>query len=64
MAQGPKFIQITATQRADGSPILYALDEGGRVWWLSPDEKEWRPVSEARAATAEAEPRYPPTMRT
>jgi hypothetical protein len=43
MQQASKFIQITATQRADGSPVLYALDEAGRVWWLSSDEQEWRP---------------------
>ena len=64
MAQVPKFVQIAATQRADGSPVLYALDEAGRVWWLSPDEQEWRPVSDARTATAEEPSPYPPKRRT
>jgi hypothetical protein len=61
MPQVPKFVQITATQRGDGSPVLYALDEAGRVWWLSSDEKEWRPVSDARTTTAvEPSPFVPP----
>lgn len=53
MPQVPKFVQITATQRGDGSPVLYALDETGRVWWLSPNEQEWRLVSDARTANVE-----------
>jgi hypothetical protein len=60
MEQLSKFIQIAATQRADSSPVLYALDETGRVWWLSSDEKEWRPVSDARTANAEEQRRLPP----
>ena len=64
MAQVSKFIQIAASQKADGSPVLYALDEAGSVWWLSSDEKEWRPVSDARTATVEEQPRYPPRVRT
>ena len=60
----PRFIQIAATQRTDGSPVLYALDETGRVWWLSPDEKEWRPVSDARTATLEEQRRFPPRTQT
>jgi hypothetical protein len=63
MEQVSKFVQIAATQKADGSPVLYVLDEAGRVWWLSPDEKEWRPVSDTRTATVEEQPRYPPKMR-
>jgi hypothetical protein len=59
MGQALKFIQIAATQKADGSPVLYALDEAGRVWWLTPDEKEWRPVSERRTAAVEEQARYP-----
>jgi hypothetical protein len=62
MEQVARFVQIAATQKADGSPVLYALDEAGRVWWLSPDEKEWRPVSDRRTATIE-EPRYPSRVR-
>ncbi len=64
MEQMSKFVQIAATQKADGSPVLYALDEAGRVWWLSPDEKEWRPVSDKRTATVEEQPRYAPRTRT
>jgi hypothetical protein len=61
--QVAKFVQIAASRKADGTPVLYALDEAGRVWWLSPDEKDWRPVSEARTATVEGQPRYPPGTR-
>jgi hypothetical protein len=57
-----KFIQIAATRRADGSPVLYALDESGAVWWLSADEKEWRQVVDTRTAGVE-EPRFPPRGR-
>jgi hypothetical protein len=64
MPQVPKFVQIAATQRADGSPVLYALDEAGRVWWLSPDEQEWRPVSDARPANGEEPSPFPPKRRT
>jgi hypothetical protein len=64
MQQVTKFIQIAATQRADGSPVLYALDETGRVWWLSSDEKEWRPVSDARTATAVEPSPFQPKRRT
>jgi hypothetical protein len=59
-----KFVQIAASQKADSSPVLYALDEAGRVWWLSSDEKEWRPVSDTRTATVEEHPRYAPRTRT
>jgi hypothetical protein len=62
MQEASKFIQIAATRRADGTPILYALDESGGVWWLSPDEKEWRPVSDTRTATVQ-EPTFPPRKR-
>jgi hypothetical protein len=64
MPQVSKFVQIAATQRADGSPVLYALDEAGRVWWLSPDEKEWRPVSDVRTAAVEEPAPFPPRRRT
>ena len=64
MEQVARFVQISATQKADGSPVLYALDEAGRVFWLSPDEKEWRPVSDRRTATIEAQPRGPSRMQT
>lgn len=64
MEQVAKFVQIAATQKADGSPVLYALDETGRVWWLSPDETEWRPVSDTRTAAVDEQPRYGPWMRT
>jgi hypothetical protein len=64
MEQVSKFLQIAASQKADGSPVLYALDEAGRVWWLSPDETEWRPVSDKRTTTVEEQPRYAPRMRT
>ena len=64
MPQVPKLVQIAATQRADGSPVLYALDENGRVWWLSSDEQEWRPVSDARTTTAEEPSPFPPKRRT
>jgi hypothetical protein len=57
-----KFIQIAASRKADGSPVLYALDESGGVWWLSPDEKEWRPVSDRRTAVVE-EPPFPHKQR-
>jgi hypothetical protein len=60
MEQLSKFIQIAATQRADSSPVLYALDENGGVWWLSPDEREWRPVSDARTTNEEEQRRRPP----
>ncbi len=50
MEESSKFIQITATRRADGSPVLYALDAAGGVWWLSPDEQEWRRVTDNRTA--------------
>jgi len=62
MQQVSKFIQIAATRKADGTPILYALDESGDVWWLSPDEKEWRPVSGTRTAAVEEAP-FPPRKR-
>jgi hypothetical protein len=61
--QGAKFVQIAASRKADGSPVLYALDEAGGVWWLSPDEKDWRPVSGARTTTGEGQLRYPPGTR-
>jgi hypothetical protein len=64
MEQMSRFVQIAASQKADGSPVLYALDEAGRVWWLSPDEKEWRPVADTRTATAQEQPRYTPRGRT
>ena len=57
-----KFIQIAAMRRADGNPVLYALNDSGGVWWLSPDESEWRPVSDRRAATPQ-EPVFPPRKR-
>jgi hypothetical protein len=62
MQQATRFVQIAAAQKADGSPVLYALDETGRVWWLSPDETEWRPVSDRRGTTEE-QPRYPSAVR-
>jgi hypothetical protein len=64
MGHGDKFIQIAATQRADGSPVLYALDESGRVWWLSSDEQEWRLVSDSRTATAVEPAPFSPKRRT
>jgi hypothetical protein len=64
MEQISKSVQIAATQKADGSPLLYALDDAGRVWWLSPDEQEWRPVSHSRTPTDEEQPPYPPRRRT
>jgi hypothetical protein len=64
MPQMSKFVQIASTQRGDGSPVLYALDEAGNVWWLSPDEKEWRPVSDARTTAVEEPPPFPPRKRT
>ncbi len=63
MEQVARFVQIAATQKADGSPVLYALDETGRVWWLSSDETEWRSVSDRRTATTEEQPRYPSRVR-
>jgi hypothetical protein len=56
MDQGSKFIQIAASQKADGSPVLYALDEAGRVWWLSSDEKEWRSDSDTRTRPSRSSP--------
>jgi hypothetical protein len=58
MEQVDRFIQIAATRKADGSPVLYALDEAGRVWWLTPDEREWRPVSHTRTATIEEQRKH------
>jgi hypothetical protein len=63
MEQVSRFVQIAATQKADGSPVLYALDDAGRVWWLSPDEQEWRPVSQSRTPTVEGQPPYPSRTR-
>lgn len=63
MEQPSRFVGIAASQKTDGSPVLYALDEAGRVWWLSADEKEWRPVSDTRAASVEGQEPYRPTMR-
>jgi hypothetical protein len=59
MQQVERFVQIAASQKADGSPVLYALDESGHVWWLSADEKEWRPVSDRRTAAIAESPQYP-----
>jgi hypothetical protein len=63
MEQVSRFVQIAATQKADGSPVLYALDDAGRVWWLSPDEQEWRPVSHTRTTTGDEQASYPPRRR-
>jgi hypothetical protein len=60
-----RFIQITSTQRSDGSPALFALDEVGSVWQLSPDERSWLRVTQEReednapalAAASEPTPR-------
>ena len=62
MPEVPKFIQIAATRKSDGSPVLYALDESGAVWWLSADEKEWRQVADTRTGSVE-EPPFPPRTR-
>jgi hypothetical protein len=43
-----RFIQITSAQRPDGSPALFALDEVGSVWQLSPDERSWLRITQER----------------
>lgn len=39
MLYEPKFIQITAGRRPNGSSRLFALDSDGNVWELTIEEK-------------------------
>lgn len=40
MVYEPKFIQIATSGHSDGGCRLFALDEDGNVWELTPED-EW-----------------------
>lgn len=39
----PKFVHI-ATVMSGNYVHIYALDEGGTVWWMNRSTREWEPM--------------------